>query len=81
MKFLVQYILPIIGFFISFTLFTSSNQAGYERYFVIPLVFSIYILVDKEIYERAFANVGFAIFFLTGCFRYLLTPFVGCLSN
>lgn len=81
MKYFVQYMLPIIGFLVSFILSTNSNQDGYEWYFVIPLIFSIYILIDKEIYERIFANVGFAIFFLTACFRYLLTPLVACSSN
>lgn len=81
MKYFIQYILPIIGFFVSFTLCTSSNKEGYEYYYIIPLIFAVYILIDRDIYERAFANVGFAIFFLTGCLRYFLTPFVACISN
>lgn len=81
MKFILNKILPFVGFFISFVVWSNTNVSGYEWYFIVPLLFSIYALLDSDIYERAYNNIGFAIFFLTAVFRYLLTPLIASLSG
>lgn len=81
MKFIVNKILPFVGFFVAFAVWSNTKVSGYEYYFIVPLLFSIYVFLDRDIYERAYNNIGFAIFFLTAVFRYLLTPLITSLSG
>lgn len=81
MKFIVNNILPFAGFFVAFVVWSNTKTSGYEWYFIVPLLFSVYSISDRGIYERAYNNIGFAIFFLTAVFRYLLTPLIAALSG
>lgn len=81
MRFIINILLPIFGFFVTYTLWAENTNEGYEMYYLVPFIFSLYLLIDRNINTRIFANAGFAVFFLTAIFRFLLTPYIACISN
>lgn len=81
MKKLIRQILLVIALFVSLIVYTSTNKDGYQWYYLIPLVYSLYIYIDKQLINRLLNNAGYTIFFVASISRYVLLPLILCLSG
>lgn len=81
MKTYINNILFLLGIIVSGYILFNSTHKGYTNYYLVPLIFAIYVKLDKEIYIRAMNNVGFAMFFISSCFRFYIVPFITCASK
>ena len=74
-------IIHIFGILCTFIVFFSNDNDTYPLYYLVPLLFTIYTILEKSIWKKIQYNLGYAVLFITAFIRYLIMPLLFCISD
>lgn len=77
----IRFIIHVFGLLCTIIVFATNDNSTYPLYYLVPLLFTIYTILEKSIWKKIQNNIGYAVFFTSAFIRYLIMPLLFCYSE